>query len=59
MESVKYTSAYDVPIASVDGEENFLKQYRGKVTLFANTTGDCGNAPQFAAWRLRLPCGRT
>ena len=47
MESVKYESAYDVPIASVDGEENFLDQYRGRVTLFANTTGDCGNAPQF------------
>jgi glutathione peroxidase len=42
-----YNSAYDIPLRSVDGEENFLSQYRGKVTLFINTTGDCGNAPQF------------
>jgi glutathione peroxidase len=43
----EYKSVYDIPIKSVDGEDNFLAQYRGKVTLFANTTGDCGNAPQF------------
>jgi glutathione peroxidase len=47
MESTKYESVYDIPLASADGEENFLAQYRGRVTLFANTTGDCGNAPQF------------
>jgi glutathione peroxidase len=43
----KYSSAYDIPLRSVDGEENFLSKFRGKVTLFINTTGDCGNAPQF------------
>lgn len=43
----KYNSVYDIPLKSVDGEENFLRQFRGKVTLFINTTGNCGNAPQF------------
>lgn len=43
----KYESAYDIPLRSVDGEENFLAQFKGKVTLFINTTGACGNAPQF------------
>lgn len=42
-----YASVYDIPLKSVDGEENFLRQFRGKVTLFINTTGNCGNAPQF------------
>ena len=42
-----YSSAYEVPLKSVDGEDNFLSQFYGKVTLFVNTTGDCGNAPQF------------
>ena len=42
-----YNSVYDIPVKSVDGEDNFLSQFRGKVTLFINTTGDCGNAPQF------------
>jgi glutathione peroxidase len=42
-----YSSVYDIPIKSVDGEDNFLEQYRGRVTLFINTTGNCGNAPQF------------
>jgi glutathione peroxidase len=42
-----YTSVYDVPIKSVDGESDFLSKYRGRVTLFINTTGNCGNAPQF------------
>jgi glutathione peroxidase len=43
----EYKSVYDIPIKSVDGEDNFLAQYRGRVTLFINTTGNCGNAPQF------------
>lgn len=40
-------SIYDIPIKSWDGEENFLEKYKGKVTLITNTTGACGNAPQF------------
>jgi glutathione peroxidase len=42
-----YSSVYDIPIKGVDGEDNFLEQFRGRVTLFINTTGSCGNAPQF------------
>lgn len=40
-------SVYDVPLRSVDGEENVLSSLKGKVTLFINVTGHCGNAPQF------------
>lgn len=40
-------SIYDIAIKSIDGEENFLDQFKGKVSLIINVTGDCGNAPQF------------
>lgn len=42
------SSIYDIPIKSWDeSTETFLDKYKGKVTLIVNTTGDCGNAPQF------------
>jgi glutathione peroxidase len=40
-------SFYDIPLKSADGEDNFLEQFKGKVTLVINVTGDCGNAPQY------------
>ena len=41
-------SIYDVKIKSWDGsDKDFLNKYKGKVTLFINVTGDCGNAPQY------------
>jgi glutathione peroxidase-family protein len=40
-------SVYDVNISSVDGENDVLSKLKGKVTLFVNVTGHCGNAPQF------------
>jgi len=40
-------SVYDVKINSVDGEQDVLSKLKGKVTLFVNVTGHCGNAPQF------------
>lgn len=40
-------SIYDISIKSADGEENFLDQFKGKVSLIVNVTGDCGNAPQY------------
>jgi glutathione peroxidase len=40
-------SIYDIAIKSIDGEENFLDQFKGKVSLIVNVTGDCGNAPQY------------
>jgi glutathione peroxidase-family protein len=39
-------SLYDVSINGADGTNNFLEQYKGKVTLFTNTTVGCGNANQ-------------
>ena len=38
---------YEVQLHGVNGEENFLQQFKGKVTLIINVTGHCGNAPQF------------
>ena len=49
LEKVKppFKSVFDVPIKSVDGEELFLQNFQGKVLVFVNTTGMCGNAPQW------------
>jgi glutathione peroxidase len=41
-----FNSVFDVPINGVNGEPMFLKQFEGKVLVFVNTTGMCGNAPQ-------------
>lgn len=40
-------SIYDIPIKSWDGKENFLNNYKGKVSLIVNVTANCGNAPQY------------
>jgi glutathione peroxidase len=40
-------SIYDIPIKSAEGQENFLENFKGKVSLVVNVTGDCGNAPQY------------
>jgi glutathione peroxidase len=40
-------SFYDISLKSADGEDNFLKEFEGKVTLVINVTGECGNAPQY------------
>lgn len=39
-------SLYDIELKSSDGEDNFLKQFKGKATLIVNTTVGCGNANQ-------------
>lgn len=41
------TSIYDIPLCSIDGEQNFLSQYKGKVSMIVNVTADCGNSPQY------------
>lgn len=41
------TSIYDIPLASIDGEEAVLSKYKGKVTMIVNVTADCGNSPQY------------
>jgi len=40
-------SIYDISLKGVDGNDDILKSFKGMVTLIINTTGDCGNAPQF------------
>jgi glutathione peroxidase len=42
----KTESIYDVPLKSLEGEENFLSKFKGKVSMIVNVTADCGNAPQ-------------
>jgi glutathione peroxidase-family protein len=37
---------YDIDLNSADGSPDFLKQYKGKVTMVVNTTVGCGNANQ-------------
>ena len=44
---VDVANFYKIPLKSVDGKENFLKEFEGKVTLVINVTGACGNAPQY------------
>lgn len=39
-------SIYDIDLNSAEGNSGFLNQYKGKVTLIANTTVGCGNANQ-------------
>lgn len=40
-------SLYDIKVKSWDGREDFLSQYKGKVSLLFDCTGACGNDPQF------------
>jgi glutathione peroxidase len=41
-------SIYDIKLSSWDNStEDLLAEFKGKVTLIVNVTGDCGNAPQF------------
>lgn len=39
-------SIYNIDLMSSEGTNNFLEQYKGKVTLVVNTTVGCGNANQ-------------
>lgn len=41
------SNIYDISLKGVNGQQNFLENFKGKVTLFVNVTGHCGNAPQF------------
>lgn len=45
-ERPKIQSIYDISINGADRSLNFLSGYKGKVTLFTNTTVGCGNANQ-------------
>lgn len=45
-------SVYDIDLNSAEGEAGFLNQYKGKVTLIANTTVGCGNANQMEVLQM-------
>lgn len=47
MPAIQEKSIYDISLKGVNGEDDILSRYKGKVTLITNVTGHCGNAPQF------------
>jgi glutathione peroxidase len=40
-------SIYDIPLESLDTEENMLAKNKGKVTMVVNVTGECANSAQY------------
>lgn len=38
---------YDIPVATIDGRETTLAEYRGKTLLIVNVASRCGLAPQY------------
>lgn len=40
-------SIYDIPLESLDDEENILASNKGKVTMVVNVTGECANSAQY------------
>ena len=41
-------SLYDIPVTTVDGREQTLDAYRGRVLLIVNVASRCGHTPQYA-----------
>lgn len=39
-------NVYDISVKSLDGQENFLDQFKGKITLIVNISSKCGYKPQ-------------
>lgn len=40
-------SIYDLPLKTLEGEEQVLSKYKGKVLLVVNTASRCGYTPQY------------
>lgn len=40
-------NVYDLPLKSLDGDDNVLKSLKGKVTMLVNVTGECANSAQY------------
>jgi len=41
-------SIYDIEVTTIDGQQQRLEAYRGKVLLIANVASRCGFTPQYA-----------
>ncbi|HJW03346.1 MAG TPA: glutathione peroxidase [Azospira sp.] len=48
MSASPYDSLYDIPVTRIDGQEQTLADYAGKVLLIVNTASQCGFTPQYA-----------
>jgi glutathione peroxidase len=40
-------SIYNIPLESLDSEEDLLAKNKGKVTMIVNVTGECANSAQY------------
>lgn len=45
-------SIYDISLNSADGQPDFLRQFKNKVTMVVNTTVGCGNANQMEVLQM-------